>query len=208
MAEVPSSVSDVLVAEARRLDAHGLAPGSSGNLSVRLDDGFLVTPTNVALGRLRAEQVSRLDAAGRLVEGDPPSKEVPLHLAMYAERPDARAVVHLHSTAAAAVSCRSDLDPTDVLPPLTSYYAMKVGRVPLVPWAPPGDPALAEGVRRLAGAHAAVLLANHGPVVAGRSLVTAVDAAEELEEAARVFLLLEGTPTRLLTAEQVARLAP
>ena len=184
----------------------GLTFGSSGNISARLDDGWLMTPTNVALGRLDPARLSRLDEQGRLVAGDPPTKESFLHRAMYGERPAAKAVVHLHSTHSVAVSCLADLDPADLLPPITAYYIMRVGRLPLVPYYPPGDESLAEAVRLAATKHSAVLLANHGPVVAGGSLDAAVAAVEELEETARLFLLLRRERTRFLTEEQVAAL--
>jgi ribulose-5-phosphate 4-epimerase/fuculose-1-phosphate aldolase len=184
----------------------GLTFGSSGNISARLDDGWLMTPTNVALGRLDPARLSRLDEQGRLVDGDPPTKESFLHRAMYGERPAAKAVVHLHSTHSVAVSCLADLDPADLLPPITAYYVMRVGRLPLVPYYPPGDESLAEAVRLAATRHSAVLLANHGPVVAGSSLDAAVAAIEELEETARLFLLLRRERTRFLTEEQVAAL--
>ena len=184
----------------------GLTFGSSGNISARLDDGWLMTPTNVALGRLDPARLSRLDEQGRLVDGDPPTKESFLHRAMYGERPAAKAVVHLHSTHSVAVSCLADLDPADLLPPITAYYIMRVGRLPLVPYYPPGDESLAEAVRLAATRHSAVLLANHGPVVAGSSLDAAVAAIEELEETARLFLLLRHERTRFLTEEQVAAL--
>ena len=182
----------------------GLTPGSSGNISVRLDDGWLMTPTNVALDRLDPGRLSRLDAEGRLLSGDAPTKESFLHIAMYRERAAARAVVHLHSTYSVAVSCLADVDAEDVLPPVTAYYVMRVGALPLIPYYPPGDLDLAEAVRRLAGRHHAVLLANHGPVVAGDSLEAAVTAIEELEETAKLFLLLRQEKTRFLTPEQVA----
>ncbi len=188
--------------------ARGLTFGSSGNISVRLDDGWLMTPTNVSLGRLDPARLARLDAAGRLVSGDPPTKESFLHRAMYEERRQALAVVHLHSTHSVAVSALADVDPDDVLPPITAYYVMRVGRLPLVPYHPPGDPSLAGAVRKLAGKHHAVLLANHGPVVAGDSLDAAANAIEELEETAKLFLLLRGSKTRPLTPEQVAALKP
>ena len=184
----------------------GLTFGSSGNISARLDDGWLMTPTNVALGRLDPARLSRLDEQGRLVDGDPPTKESFLHRAMYGERPAAKAVVHLHSTHSVAVSCLADLDPADLLPPITAYYIMRVGRLPLVPYYPPGDESLAEAVRLAATRHSAVLLANHGPVVAGSSLDAAVAAIEELEETARLFLLLRRERTRFLTEEQVSAL--
>ncbi len=184
----------------------GLTFGSSGNLSVRIEDGWLMTPTNVSLGELDPARLSRLDLEGRLVEGDAPTKEGFLHRVMYAGRPDAGAVVHLHSTHSVAVSCLADVDPEDVLPPITAYYIMRVGRLPLVPYFPPGDTRLAEAVRPLVGKHHAVLLANHGPVVAGTSLSAAAGAMEELEETARLFLLLQGHRTRPLTPSQVDEL--
>jgi 3-dehydro-4-phosphotetronate decarboxylase len=186
--------------------ARGLTAGSSGNISVRLDDGFLMTPTNVSLGGLDPARLSKLDAAGNPVSGDAPTKESFLHRAMYEERGKAGAVVHLHSTHSVAVSCLAEIDPADVLPPITAYYVMRVGRLPLVPYYRPGDKGLAEAVRKLAGKHHAVLLANHGPVVAGSSLDAAANAIEELEETAKLFLLLRGSRTRLLTSEQVAEL--
>lgn len=186
--------------------ARGLTFGSSGNLSQRVDDGWLMTPTNVSLGELDPARLSKLDLQGRLVSGDSPTKEGFLHRAMYEGRPDAGAVVHLHSTHSVAVSCLADLDPADVLPPITAYYVMRVGRLPLVPYFPPGDAALAEAVRPLVGKHHAVLLANHGPVVAGTSLSAAAGAIEELEETARLFLLLQGHRVRHLTPEQVDEL--
>lgn len=185
----------------------GLTFGSSGNISVRLEDGgWLMTPTNVSMGELDPTRLSRLDSSGRLVSGDPPTKEAFLHRVMYEGRTDARAVVHLHSTHSVAVSCLSEIDPQDVLPPITAYYVMRVGRLPLVPYFPPGDSKLAEAVRPLVGRHHAVLLANHGPVVAGTSLSAAAGAIEELEETARLFLLLRGERVRYLTAAQVEEL--
>jgi len=188
--------------------ARGLTAGSSGNISVRLDDGWLMTPTNASLGRLDPARLAKLDAAGRLVSGDPPTKESLLHRVMYEERPETGAVVHLHSTYSVAVSVLADVDQSNVLPPITAYYIMRVGRLPLVPFHPPGDPTLAESERRFAGTHHAVLLANHGPVVAGSSLDAAANAMEELEETAKLYLILRGCRVRLLTDEQVAALAP
>ena len=184
----------------------GLAHGSAGNISVKLADGWLMTPTNSCLGRLDPARISRLDAGGKLLSGDPPSKETFLHIAMYQERAVAGAVVHLHSVHAVAVSCLADVNPDDVFPPLTAYAIMQVGRLALAPYFPPGDPTLADAVRKLAGRHHAVLLANHGPVVAGKTLEAAVNAIEELEQTARLVLLLRGQPVRALTAEQVAEL--
>jgi ribulose-5-phosphate 4-epimerase/fuculose-1-phosphate aldolase len=184
----------------------GLAHGATGNISVRLDDGFLVTPTNSRLGRLDPGRIARLDRNGRHVGGDAPSKEAFLHQCVYEMRPTAQAIVHLHSTHSVAISCLAGLNEDDVLPPLTAYYVMRVGKLPLVPYFPPGDTRLAAAVRQVAADHAAVLLANHGPVVAGRSLDAAVGAIEELEATARLHLLLQGHRVRPLDAEQVQKL--
>jgi ribulose-5-phosphate 4-epimerase/fuculose-1-phosphate aldolase len=182
----------------------GLTFGSSGNISVRVEDGWLMTPTNVSLGDLDPARLARLDDAGRHIGGDKPTKETFLHQGMYRRRSTAGAVVHLHSTYSVAVSCLDGVDPADVIPPITAYYVMRVGRLPLVPYYRPGDQALGPAVEALADRHHAVLLANHGPVVAGSTLDAAVYAIEELEETAKLFLLLHGRPIRPLTAEQVA----
>jgi ribulose-5-phosphate 4-epimerase/fuculose-1-phosphate aldolase len=196
-----------LVAFGRSMFERRLTFGSSGNISVKIDGGWLMTPTNVSLGALDPAKLSRLDASGKHVAGDAPTKESFLHLAMYRERAaDAGAVVHLHSTHSVAVSCLDGIDLENVLPPITAYYVMRVGKLPLIPYFAPGDPALGDAVGKLAAKHSAVLLANHGPVVAGSSLSAAVHAIEELEETARLYLLLHGRPTRYLTPEQVAEL--
>jgi ribulose-5-phosphate 4-epimerase/fuculose-1-phosphate aldolase len=185
----------------------GLTHGSTGNISAALPDGgWLMTPTGSSLGLLDPARLSRLDGAGRHVGGDKPTKEAFLHTCMYRERPQSGAVVHLHSTHSVAVSCLDGIDPASCLPPITAYFVMRVGTLPLVPYFPPGDEALAEAVARLAGKHHAVLLANHGPVVAGTSLSAAQDAIEELEETAKLFLLLRGERVRALTQSQVAEL--
>ncbi len=185
----------------------GLTHGATGNISVKLaGGGWLMTPTGSSLGALDPARLSRLDANGSLIAGDKPTKEAFLHATMYAERPNAGAVVHLHSHYSVALSCMADIDPDDCLPPITAYSVMRVGTLPLVPYHPPGDESLAAAVGRLAGRHHAVLLANHGPVVAGSTLAAATDAIEELEETARLVLLLRGEKLRVLTAEQVAEL--
>lgn len=191
----------------RSLFERGLTPGSSGNISLRLEDGgWLVTPTNASLGFLDPARITRLDTAGRLLAGDPPTKEIPLHGALYESRAGARAIVHLHSTHAVALSMLPDVDPTAVLPPLTAYYLMKAGPTALIPYYRPGDPQVADAIRGLAGRYASVLLANHGPVVAGSSLEAAVFATEELEETAKLHLLLRGLNPRMLTPAQIADL--
>lgn len=195
---------ELLVELAASLFARGFSVGSAGNISVRLDDGFLITPTNSSLGRLDPARLSRLDTEFRHIGGDRPSKEVFMHRAMYTARGDAAAVVHLHSSHATAVACLPDVDTANPIPPLTPYFVMRVGRrMPVVPYYRPGDPAMEPAIRDSARDARAVLLANHGPVVSGRTLTDAVYAAEELEEAAKLFLLLRHASSRLLTPRQV-----
>ena len=192
----------------RSIFDRGLTAGSSGNISVRLpeDGGWLMTPTNASLGFLDPGRLSKIAPDGRLVSGEMPTKEQPLHTAVYTARRSANAIVHLHSHYSVAVSALRDIDPERVLPPLTAYYVMRVGRLPLVPYFRPGDPEVAKVIGELAAESSAVLLANHGPVVSGGSLEAAVYATEELEETARLFLTLYGKPVRLLDDEQIEEL--
>ncbi|MEH7912239.1 aldolase [Rhizobium laguerreae] len=191
----------------RSLFERGLTPGSSGNISLRLEDGgWLVTPTNASLGFLDPARISRLDAEGRLLSGDKPTKEIPLHTALYDTRGSARAIVHLHSTHAVALTMLPEIDSRAALPPMTPYYLMRAGETALVPYYRPGDPAVADAIRGLAGKYSSVLLANHGPVVAGDSLEAAVFATEELEETAKLYLLLRNLNPRFLSPAQVADL--
>ncbi len=202
-----TAIREAICRFGRSLFERGLTPGSSGNISVRLDDGgWLVTPTNASLGFLDPGRLSRLNAAGKLVSGDGPTKEVPLHTALYQTRDAARAVVHLHSTHSVAISMLPEIDPRAVLPPLTPYYLMRCGQTALVPYYRPGDPAVADAIKGLAGKYASVLLANHGPVVSGDTLEAAVFAIEELEETARLYLLLRGLNPRHLSPQEVADL--
>ena len=201
-----SALREEIVRFGRSLFDRGLTAGSSGNISVRVDDGWLLTPTNACLGNLDPARVAKLDWDGRHISGDAPSKEAFLHRSMYEERSGAGAIVHLHSTHSAAVSCMSGLDHANCLPPLTAYFVMKIGRLPLVPYYRPGDPALGVAIKGLAGKHSAVLLANHGPVVSGSSLEAAVYATEELEETAKLFLLLRNTATSPLNNAQIEEL--
>lgn len=204
---VEARLRDTIVATGASLFNRGLTHGSTGNISVALaDGGWLMTPTGSSLGTLDPARLSRLDSAGRHLDGDKPTKEAFLHTTMYGARPGSGAVVHLHSTHSVAVSCIDGIDHANCLPPITAYYAMRIGRLPLVPYYPPGDETLADAVGVLASKHHAVLLANHGPVVAGSSLAAAQDAIEELEETAKLFLLLRGERVRALTDEQVAEL--
>jgi 3-dehydro-4-phosphotetronate decarboxylase len=164
----------------------------------------LLTPTGPSLGRRDPARLSKLDWTGKHLSGDPPSKENFLHLAMYQERARNGAVIHLHSTHSVAISVLEGLDPANLLPPLTAYYVMRIGTLPLVPYYAPGDLTLAEAVRSYAGRHHAMLLANHGPVVAGTSLSAAADAVEELEATAKLYLLVHGQNVRLLSSSEVA----
>ena len=184
----------------------GFSVGTAGNVSVRLEDGILMTPTNVRLGDLDPDRIAKIDKDGNHIVGDRPTKEVFLHQAFYETRPDAGAVVHLHSTWATALSCLVDVDPDDCIPPLTPYVVMRVGSVKRVPYVKPGDPRSGDLIRALKGKYAAVLLGNHGPVVSGKTLFSAVCAAEELEETAKLLVALRGQKTTLLTNDEVADL--
>jgi ribulose-5-phosphate 4-epimerase/fuculose-1-phosphate aldolase len=198
---------DLIAKVGKSIFDRGLTAGSTGNISVRLADGtLLMTPTNASLGDLDPARLSLTDADGKHLSGDKPTKEAFLHSCMYCERAGDKAVVHLHSTHSVAVSVLADRDPNDVLPPLTAYYVMRVGALPLIPYFAPGDPDLALAVKAKAGKHHAVLLANHGPVVSGITLRDAQYATEELEETARLFLMLEGRSIRPLTPAQAAKL--
>ena len=184
----------------------GLTAGSSGNISVKVKGGWLVTPTNASLGNLDPEKISKIDEHGQLISGDKPTKEVPLHTAMYDTVANCGAIVHLHSVHSVAVSMLPETDPEDVLPPLTAYYVMRVGRTALVPYHMPGDPKIGDAIRGLAGKYTSVLLANHGPVMAGKTLESAVYATEELEETSKLHLLTRGLNPRTLTTEQINEL--
>jgi 3-dehydro-4-phosphotetronate decarboxylase len=202
----PSQTAERISRFGKSIFDRGLTAGTSGNISVRIADGWLMTPTNSSLGDLDPATMSRLDADGKLTAGHEPTKEAFLHRAMYEMRSDCVAVIHLHSAHSVAVSCLADINQHNVLPPITAYYAMRIGTLPLIPYFRPGDLKLADAVRALAGKHHAVLLANHGPVVAGTSLEAAVGAIEELEETARLYLLLHGHKARYLTDEQLEEL--
>jgi ribulose-5-phosphate 4-epimerase/fuculose-1-phosphate aldolase len=198
---------DLIVVPGKSIFDRGLTAGSTGNISVRLSDGtMLMTPTNASLGALDPERLSLLDASGAHLSGDKPTKEAFLHSSVYCERGGDHAAVHLDSTYAVAVSVLADVDAADVLPPLTAYYVMRIGHLPLIPYFAPGDKALALAVKAKAGQHHAVLPANHDPVVSGKTLAEAQYAVEELEETARLHLLLHGHAVRPLTEQQAALL--
>lgn len=178
----------------------GYTHGSSGNISVLLDDRTLaVTPTNSSLGTLDPTEITLIDPDGRVIQGLPPTKELPLHQAMYRTRGEARAIIHLHSTHSVAVSMLPNVNPEDVFPPLTAYYLMKVGRTALLPYFRPGDPLVADAINALEGRYSAILLANHGPVVAGVSLSDTMFAIEELEQTAKIHLLTAHSRPLLLS---------
>lgn len=189
---------------AKSLFERGMTHGSTGNISARTEDGgLLVSPTGTSFGRLDPSRLSRFDAKGVLVSGDEPTKELPLHTAFYDTSSTAGAVVHLHSCHAVALSMMPDTDEDNFLPPLTPYAIMKLGKVKLLPFFLPGDPGMGEAVRGLAGKRSAVMLANHGPVVAGKDVEAACNAVEELEETARLALLMRGVDVNMLSEEQV-----
>jgi len=194
----------LLVELGASLFARGFSVGSAGNISVRLADGYLITPTNSSLGRLDAAGISKLDLGWNHIGGQKPSKEVFMHRAVLTARPQAGAVVHLHSTHATAIACLAAVGESAPIPPLTPYFVMRVGRsLPVLPYHRPGDPAMEDCIHQAAKTARAVLLANHGPVVSGATLRDAVAAAEELEEAAKLALLLRGQDARALTPAQV-----
>lgn len=203
-----AALRDDICRMAKSLFDRGLTGGSSGNISARLSDGrLLVTPTGSSFGGLDPARLSLFDADGRLVSGDRPTKEMPLHAAFYETRPaKTGAVVHLHSCHSVALSMLPDVDPDNMLPPLTAYSIMKLGKVKLLPYFIPGDPAMGDAIRGLAGRRSAVMLANHGPVVAAKDLEAAVYAIEELEETAKLALLTRGMAPRVLTQAQVAEI--
>ena len=202
-----SNLRESICRLAKSMFDRGLTGGASGNISVRLDDGgLLVTPTGSSFGALDPARLSLFDKNMRHRGGDAPTKEMPLHSAFYETRSSTGAVVLLHSTHSVALSMLPDINPNDVLPPLTPYAIMRLGRVKLLPVYMPGDSAMGDALRGLGGRRSAVLLANHGPVVAGHDLEGAVNAIEELEETAKLAILTRGLSPRHLTSSQIAEL--
>lgn len=200
-----NELREMLVMLGKSLFERDYSVGTAGNISVRLDDGFLMTPTNSSLGRLDADSISKLDRNWNHISGDKPTKEVFLHRAMLETRPQEGAVVHLHSTYATAMSCLTTQDQRQApMPALTPYFIMRVGRaLPVVPYFRPGDPDMEESIRSVASTHRALLLANHGPVIAGATLESAVNAAEELEESARLAFVLKDHPVNELSEDDI-----
>ncbi len=181
-----------IVEASRYIHERGLTHGSTGNVSVRVGEDLLVTPTGKSLRSLSPSDLALVGLDGTVRSEAKPSKEAVLHAAVYRARPEATAVVHTHSPYSTAVSCLAGIDEADALPPLTAYYAMRVGRLPVLPFYPPGDAGMAAHAGRVAGDAHAMLLRNHGPIVASASLDNAIDVLEELEQTARLFLLLDG----------------
>ena len=199
-----SQLRETICLLAKSMFDRGLTGGSTGNISARTEDGgLLVSPTGTSFGRLDPGRLSRFDANGQHIDGDPPTKEMPLHTAFYDTRSTAGAVVHLHSCHAVALSMMPDADTDNFLPPLTPYGIMKLGKVKLLPFFLPGDPAMGDAVRGLAGKRSAVMLANHGPVVAGKDIEAACNAIEELEDTARLAMLTRGLSPQMLTEAEV-----
>nr|WP_319385050.1 aldolase [uncultured Roseibium sp.] len=202
-----SNLREQMCLLAKSLFDRGLTHGSTGNISARTEDGgLLVSPTGTSFGRLDPGRLSRFNAEGVLISGDPPTKEMPLHTAFYETRGSAGAVVHLHACHSVAWSMMPDADEDDFLPPLTPYAVMQLGKVKLLPFFLPGDPAMGEAVRGLAGKRSAVMLANHGPVVAGSDVEAACNAIEELEETARLAMMLRGVNARSLSEVQIRQI--
>ena len=204
---MPSPESDIaeLVAVVRSLFHRGYSFGTAGNVSVRIGDLVYATPTGSSFGTVCAEEIAVCSLQGTGTGSARPTKELPFHLAAYRARPVACAVVHLHSTYATAVSCLHNLDVKNALPPLTAYFAMRVPALPVVPYLPPGDEGLAIEVERLARGTPAMLMRNHGSIAIGKTLAEASALAEEIEETARLYLLL-GNRAQPLTPEQVTEL--
>lgn len=199
-----TALRELICTLAKSMFDRGLTGGSTGNISARTDDGgLLVSPTGTSFGRLDPARLSRFNSTGQLIDGDQPTKEMPLHSAFYDTRSTAGAVVHLHSCHAVALSMMPDIDEDNFLPPLTPYAIMKLGKVKLLPFFRPGDPAMGNAVRDLAGKRSAVMLANHGPVVAAKDIEAACYAIEELEDTAKLAMMMRGVNTRMLSTAQV-----
>lgn len=202
-----STLRELICVLAKSMFDRGLTGGSTGNISARTTDGgLLVSPTGTSFGRLDPGRLSRFDAHGNFVDGDPPTKEMPLHSAFYDTRSTAGAVVHLHSCHSVALSMMPDVDADNFLPPMTPYSIMKLGKVKLLPFFMPGDPAMGDAVRGLAGKRSAVMLANHGPVVAGKDIEAACNAVEELEDTARLAMMLRTVDAKMLSDDSVRAL--
>lgn len=188
------------------LYARGYTVGSAGNISARLEDGWLITPTDACLDRLDPAAIAKVALNGDWVSGDKPSKTLALHRQVYDRNPGVGGVVHTHSTHLVALTLAGVWRPDDILPPITPYQVMKVGHIPLIPYARPGAASVAEQVAQLANRVRGVMLERLGPVVWESSVSKASFALEELEETARLWLLTEPRPAPL-DAAALAELA-
>lgn len=201
------SAADRLIAAGRALVDAGLSPGSSGNVSLRDGDRILMSGTGTRLGDLSPGGIAVLDSSGAHIGGPRPSKEVSLHLALYAKNPGHLAVVHVHSPYAVAVSCLAPWSDHSAVPPLTPYALMRYGQAPLLPFAAPGDPAMGALISDSPHPFRAALLSNHGAVVSGENIDRAIDSMVELEEACRVTVLTDGAERRVIHPDQVRAIA-
>lgn len=202
-----NELREMMCVMAKSLFDRGFTHGSTGNISARLEDGgLLVSPTGTSFGRLDPAKLSTFDKRGKHIGGDKPTKEMPLHSAFYDTRSSAGAVVHLHSCHSVALSMLPDVDEDNFLPPLTPYGIMKLGKVKLLPYFLPGADEIGQAVRGLAGKRSAVMLANHGPVVAGKDVEAACYAIEELEETAKLAILTRGMKPNGLNENEVQHL--
>jgi ribulose-5-phosphate 4-epimerase/fuculose-1-phosphate aldolase len=186
----------------------GYAFGSTGNISVRLGEQVWITPTGKSLRGLKPDQLACIDVQGTSLNEAKPSKEFPFHLALYRQRPEVQAIVHLHTLYSVALSCLESFDAENPLPPLTPYYFMRVAPLAVIPYLRPGSQALADAVEAAAPAHNCMLLRNHGVICAGASLSEAVDRTEELEQTARLYFILRDEKVSYLTSNDIADLNP
>ncbi len=194
-----------LIEVSRSMFNRGYSFGTAGNVSVRVGETVFATPTGSSLGNLDRDRIARCDLKGNVAGSAKPTKELPFHLAVYRARPQANAVVHLHSTYATAASCLADLNVEDALPVLTPYYGMRIPNLPVVPYLPPGDPEVGQRSGEEDCRTPALLLRNHGSIAVGASLPEAAALAEEIEETARLYFIL-GDRGQALSSEQVAEL--
>jgi 3-dehydro-4-phosphotetronate decarboxylase len=192
-----SKIREEICVTGASLYARGYTVGSAGNISARLEDGWLITPTDACLGRLDPARIAKVGLDEKLVSGDRPSKTLALHRGVYANNPDVHGIVHTHSTHLVALTLAGVWSEADVLPPITPYFVMKVGHIPLIRYRRPGDPDVAQQIAALAGSVRGVLLERLGPVVWDRSVSHASYALEELEETARLWLMSNPRPAPL-----------
>ncbi|MGH8329497.1 MAG: aldolase [Pseudomonas sp.] len=192
-----SALREEICEVGRSLYQRGYTVGSAGNISARLDDGWLITPTDVCLGRLDPSTIAKVNLAGEWVSGDKPSKTLALHRQVYDRNPNVGGVVHTHSTHLVALTLAGVWQADDILPPLTPYQVMKVGHIPLIGYQRPGSPKVAEQVAQLANSVRGVMLERLGPVVWESSVSRASYALEELEETARLWLMSHPKPEPL-----------